>query len=103
MHVRCGAPLAPCGHPPYGASPSGTSTTWPTHAAHTDLTRRPRFRLSAPVISRTARRRAAGRHFDPWQGRRVHDLLLADDAVAVQEVGGHRIDLVGHEGAGVIE
>ena len=44
----------------------------------------------------------AVRHLDPRQGGRVHDVLLADDAVAVEQVGGHGIHLVGCEGAGVI-
>ena len=42
------------------------------------------------------------RHLDQWQGGRVHDVLLADDAVAVEKVGGHRVYLVGCEGAGLI-
>src|SRR4029434_7332400 len=43
------------------------------------------------------------RHRDSRQGRGVPNLLLANDTVAVQEVGGHRIDLVGREGARVVE
>jgi hypothetical protein len=29
-------------------------------------------------------------HLDQWQGLRIHDLLLADDAAEVEEIGGHR-------------
>ena len=45
----------------------------------------------------------AVRHLDQRQGFRVHDVLLADDAIDVEEVGGHRVRLVGREGAGVVE
>jgi hypothetical protein len=45
----------------------------------------------------------AVRHLNQWQGLRVHDVLLADNAVEVKEIGGHRVHLVGREGAGVVE
>src|SRR5439155_19544916 len=45
----------------------------------------------------------AVRHLDQRQSLGVHDVLLADNAVAVEEVGSHRVHLVGREGAGVVE
>src|SRR5206468_1569327 len=42
-------------------------------------------------------------HFDLREGPGIEDVLLANDAVQIEEVRGDRIDFVGREGAGRVE
>ena len=59
------------------------------------------FRCLSHIGPRVGDKAITVRHLDQWQGLRVHDLLLADDAVEVEEIGGHRVCLVGREGSGL--